>query len=252
MENGENLLLANEYVTCLAKGIHPITKTVLPDDSVINDVKIVRCLYFVSEVLKDSIKKSEKKSGRKKPFSLSQYDLCRFKISKGEITISAIVRKLNDLKSDENMVKLTTKPITQWLINCNLLQEVEENGKTVKRPTDAGKSLGMSMRKIITDYGVFNAVVYNSKAQQFLIDNFTSIMNFDKALHPTDYKSKEESKNLPYENSGQPWSYEDEMTLIEMYNNKCTADEMSEALHRTKSGIRSRLKKLGFIDQYYL
>lgn len=252
MENNEKLLLADEYVSCLAKGIHPITKAVLPDDSVINDVKIVRCLYFVSEVLKDSMRKSEKKSGRKKPFNLSQYDLCRFKISKGEITISAIVRKLNDLKTDENMAKLTTKPITQWLLNCNLLQEVEEKGKTVKRPTDAGKSLGMSMRKIITDYGVFNAVVYNSKAQQFLIDNFMSIINFDKAIHSTDYKSNEESKSSPYDNSGQPWSYEDEMTLIKMYNNKCSADEMSEALKRTKGGVKSRLKKLGFIDQYYL
>lgn len=252
MENIDNLFLADEYVTCLAKGIHPITKAVLPDDSVINDVKIVRCLYFVSEVLNDSIKKSEKKSGRKKPFNLSQHDLYRFKISNGEITISAIVRKLNDLKTDENMAKLTTKPFTQWLLNCNLLQEVEEKGKIVKRPTDAGKSLGMSVRKIITDYGVFNAVVYNSKAQQFLIDNFMSIINFDKAIHPIEYKSNEESKGSPYENSGQPWSYDDEMTLIEMYNNKCSADEMSEALQRSTGSVKSRLKKLGFIDQYYL
>lgn len=198
MTNKEKIFLAHEYVSCLARGFHPITKEVLPYNSAINDVKIVRCLYFVSEVLKESMEKHENKSGKKKPFWLTQYDLYGFKISNSEITISAIVRKFNELRTDENMAKLTTKPITQWLMNCNLLQEVVENGKTVKRPTDAGKSLGMSVRKIITDHGVFNAVVYNSKAQQFLIDNFPSIINFDKVIHPDDYKLKTESQKSSF------------------------------------------------------
>ena len=42
MEKEEKLLLADEYISSLAKGLHPITKAVLPEDSVINDVKIVR------------------------------------------------------------------------------------------------------------------------------------------------------------------------------------------------------------------
>ena len=195
MEKEEKLLLADEYISSLAKGLHPITKAVLPEDSVINDVKIVRCLYFVSEAIKEAMNCDKKKAERKKPFSISQNEISRFKISNGEITISAIVRKLNELKNDENMVKLTTKPITQWLLNCDLLQEVEENGKTVKRPTESGKSMGMSVRRMITDHGFFNAVVYNSKAQQFLLDNLLSILNFDKAINKEKYKSDIKSQN---------------------------------------------------------
>lgn len=249
MEKEEKLLLADEYISSLAKGLHPITKAILPEDSVINDVKIVRCLYFVSEAIKEAMNCDKKKAERKKPFSISQNEISRFKISNGEITISAIVRKLNELKNDENMVKLTTKPITQWLLNCDLLQEVEENGKTVKRPTESGKSMGMSVRRMITDYGFFNAVVYNSKAQQFILDNLWSILNFDKAINKEKYKSDIKSQNSKSTNAGQPWSYDEERNLIDMYNKKYTIAEMSEALERSKGGIRSRLKKLGLIDR---
>lgn len=250
MEKEEKLLLADKYISSLAKGLHPITKAVLPEDSVINDVKIVRCLYFVSEAIKEAMNCDKKKAERKKPFSISQNEISRFKISNGEITISAIVKKLNELKNDENMVKLTTKPITQWLLNCDLLQEVEENGKTVKRPTESGKSMGMSVRRMITDYGFFNAVVYNSKAQQFLLDNLLSILNFDKAINKEKYKSDITPQNSKNKNVGQPWNHDEEMDLIDMYNKKYTIAEMSEALGRTNGGIRSRLKKLGFINLY--
>lgn len=249
MEKEEKLLLADKYISSLAKGLHPITKAILPEDSVINDVKIVRCLYFVSEAIKEAMNCDKKKAERKKPFSISQNEISRFKISNGEITISAIVRKLNELKNDENMVKLTSKPITQWLLNCDFLQEVEENGKTVKRPTESGKSMGMSVRRMITDYGFFNAVVYNSKAQQFILDNLWSILNFDKAINKEKYKSDIKSQNSKSTNAGQPWSYDEERNLIDMYNKKYTIAEMSEALERSKGGIRSRLKKLGLIDR---
>lgn len=63
MEKEEKLLLADEYISSLAKGLHPITKAVLPEDSVINDVKIVRCLYFVSEAIKEAMNCDKKKSG---------------------------------------------------------------------------------------------------------------------------------------------------------------------------------------------
>ena len=249
MEKEEKLLLADEYISSLAKGLHPITKAVLPEDSVINDVKILRCLYFVSEAIKEAMNCDKKKAERKKPFSISQNEISRFKISNGEITIFAIVRKLNELKNDENMVKLTSKPITQWLLNCDFLQEVEENGKTVKRPTESGKSMGMSVRRMITDYGFFNAVVYNSKAQQFILDNLWSILNFDKAINKEKYKSDITPQNSKNKNVGQPWNHDEEMDLIDMYNKKYTIAEMSEALERSKGGIRSRLKKLGLIDR---
>lgn len=249
MEKEEKLLLADEYISSLAKGLHPITKAVLPEDSVINDVKIVRCLYFVSEAIKEAMNCDKKKAERKKPFSISQNEISRFKISNGEITISTIVKKLNELKNDENMAKLTSKPITQWLLNCDLLQEVEENGKIVKRPTESGKSMGMSVRRMMTDHGFFNAVVYNSKAQQFLLDNLLSILNFDKAINKEKYKSDIKPQNSKSTNAGQPWSYDEERNLIDMYNKKYTIAEMSEALERSKGGIRSRLKKLGLIDR---
>lgn len=181
MNSREKLILANEYVLSLAKGHHPITKEPLSEDSVINDVEIVRSLYFIYEAISDSLKEVSansctNKHKRKKPFYLSRNSLSQFKISECDITISNIVRKLHDLRNEDEMVKLTTKTITHWLVEHGFLTEITENGKTVKYPTEIGRSLGMSVKKMFTEHGIFNAVVYNSAAQEFLINNLESIL----------------------------------------------------------------------------
>ena len=51
----EKIERAKMYMDKLANGINPIDDTVVPDDDLINNVRLSRCFFFVSDVLRQVI-----------------------------------------------------------------------------------------------------------------------------------------------------------------------------------------------------
>ena len=51
----EKIERARMYIDKLANGINPIDDTVVPDGDIINNVRLSRCLFFVSDVLRQVI-----------------------------------------------------------------------------------------------------------------------------------------------------------------------------------------------------
>ena len=47
----EKIAYAKSFIDKLANGINPINEEVVPDDDLINNVRISRCLFYVSEIL---------------------------------------------------------------------------------------------------------------------------------------------------------------------------------------------------------
>lgn len=68
--NIELLNRAKEYIEKLANGINPTTGELIQNDSVINDAKIIRCLFFVKDVLDDNINKCMKTKRKEKKYHL--------------------------------------------------------------------------------------------------------------------------------------------------------------------------------------
>ena len=67
---------AKEYIKEMANGINPLTGEVVLDNDLINDVKISRCLFFVSEVLDeycDLLEKAMKKGKRSSRIKKSNF-----------------------------------------------------------------------------------------------------------------------------------------------------------------------------------
>ena len=54
-------------------------------------------------------------------------------------------------------------------------------------------------------------------------------------------------KNYP-ENSGKPWTKEDETLLVDLYHSGFSKREISRNLKRTETGIAARLVHLGIIE----
>lgn len=52
MEDLEMLKKAQNYIEKLANGENPLDDSFISDDSLINDVRISRCLFYVNDVLK--------------------------------------------------------------------------------------------------------------------------------------------------------------------------------------------------------
>lgn len=55
MSESEKLIRAKIYVDNLANGINPIDDSEIPSGNLINDVRLSRCFFFLSDILRQVI-----------------------------------------------------------------------------------------------------------------------------------------------------------------------------------------------------
>lgn len=170
---------AKDYIDDLAKGVNPFTKEEVNENDIINNVKISRCLFYVSEILDEVISNGGvNKSFKPKQidFNIDSIDIDSIEISDTPVTVSIIAQRVNAAKP-ENMKKLKVTAITNWLVSINMLEVITINNKNIKKVTASGEDLGLTEEERLGHYGRYFAVTYNKNAQQFVIDNINSIID---------------------------------------------------------------------------
>lgn len=107
----EKIAYAKTYIEKLANGINPVTGQVVPDDDVINNVKISRCLFYVSDLLRQVVENGGISQSKakivKQPFQLDYEARKQFRYSESPIPISEIAKRINELIPIKNMQKLS-------------------------------------------------------------------------------------------------------------------------------------------------
>jgi len=177
MTSIEKTMQAQMYIDKLANGINPITNLEVPEGECINDVRISRCLFFVSDILNQIV---DNNGNKKLPFQISDEQLSRYEFSDDPIPITEIVQRINYLADSPLMKKLTYNNIASYLENYGYLElTTQEDGKSARRPTDKGISLGIVVEERFGKNGVHYVNGYNVEAQRFIIDNFQSILEFN-------------------------------------------------------------------------
>ena len=176
----EKMERARMYLDKLANGIDPLTDQELPHDTILNNVRLARCFFYASDVLRRVIDNSGEIQGGKKPkkqgFSLTPEQLAGFRFSASPISISDLVEKINNIIDTDKMKKISTTMITNWLLDKGFLQEVvKEDGKKSRRPTQQGNGIGLSTEDRVTVRGSFTVVLYNEEAQAFILDHLIAI-----------------------------------------------------------------------------
>jgi len=105
----------------------------------------------------------------KRNFYIYQEDLIRYEVSQKPLTISQLVEDLNKKYGQENMKKLRTDTITNYL---NVMGYLVVDNKNRKRPTQKGRLLGIEVGCIIDKEGKKHEVnLYNERAQKYILDN---------------------------------------------------------------------------------
>ena len=143
---------AKMYMDKLANGINPIDDTAAPDEDIINQVRLSRCFFFVSDVLRQVIENGGTKPNTvgknypKLPLKVSLEQRNRFVYSEIPITASEIAKRVNALVNEENRQKLTYDDISAWLIEIGMLEFTSAlDGKRTRRPTESGIKNGISI-----------------------------------------------------------------------------------------------------------
>ena len=233
----ETIARAKMYIDKLANGINPLDDTAVAENDIVNNVRISRCLFFVSDTLRRVLENGGvgvASRVKKNKFKITAEELEKFEFSDRPIPVSEITKRINDIADTENSKKLSHNTITSWLSEIGMLKEmINTAGKKSKRPTAEGAELGIFVKEVTSQNGTFNVVFYNKSAQKFIVDNIPSVIenHSDKTIE---------------ENQGLPWTDEQQQQLVEMFRQNASINEIASALNRSCGGIRARLKKLGY------
>lgn len=249
MTDLEKMKYAKEYLEKLADGINPITNQPIPKFDIVNNVHISRCLFYTADILRQVIEAggdigNAKKANKAKkiPFSISYEDVKRFSLSKQPISVSEITKRLNDLIDPETMTKLKYTSITTFLMQSGFLAPAETtDGATTRIPTAQGKTIGISIEEREGQNGKYRVTVYNSNAQQFILDNIDAVIEENA-------KKKQKTTELA-EKQGEPWTDNYDEALVDLFRKHVPVSEIAVTLKRSEGGIRARLKRLGLIEK---
>ncbi len=240
----EKIAYAKSFIDKLANGINPLDDSSIPDGDAVNNIRISRCLFYVSDILRQVIENGgiaqsfqvKEKRSKKQPYFLLPEQAARFEYSDIPITATEIFNRIASVGPQEGVKKFPKGNLTKWLLCLGLIEEIEINNTRIKRPTDSGKEMGIVLEERQGQYGSYYVILYNRDAQQFIIDNIEAILSFDSGIY-------REKMNL--DNQGKSWDREQDETLMALFNEGRSVKEIAQALKRSEKAIRIRLRNKG-------
>ena len=176
----ETIARAQMYLEKLANGVNPLTDTEVNENDVVNNVRISRCLFYVSGILKqivDNKGKFKVEMPDRAEYTVTPEQLAKFAFSEQPVSISELTKRLNDLMNQMYVKELKRGVITDWLTDIGMLSDNIVNNKARKRPTAAGQNIGIITEEHTNQFGQwYEGVFYTLNAQHFIIDNIDTII----------------------------------------------------------------------------
>ncbi|MBQ6703267.1 MAG: hypothetical protein IJN08_00475 [Clostridia bacterium] len=231
MTESEMIKRAKIYMEKLAMGINPLNDSPVPEGELINNVRLSRCFAFTAQMLERMTVTENEPAKKKSPLFLDYDKRNQFEYSTVPIPVSEISRRLNDLITDERMLRLSSSQITSWLSELELMcSEATPDGKYSRYPTARGKEIGIFVKERTGTQGPYKVVLYNLEAQKFILDNLDSLIDM---------------RNMRAEKRKQPWSANEDELLKSLVDSKLPLIDITAQLRRSRASVRKRIAELG-------
>lgn len=175
----ETMQRAKMYLDKLAQGIDPITGQEVPGDSVLNNVRLARCFFYVSDILGQVIANGGTVGQhiRTQEFSITDQQLSLVPVCDYPVRVTEITDALAKAVNNPGMKRLNATKITDWLISIGFMKkEMGADGKMHRVPTDKGLQMGLSTRLRQSRDGDYQAVYYDRNMQRFVLDHLNEIL----------------------------------------------------------------------------
>jgi hypothetical protein len=179
----EKLDTAIIYVDRIANGKNPINNLSVDEDYVLNDPNVIRCMFFIKEIL-SAVKNNGgvvpdrvfKRKVPKNPFPVER--LKDFK-AREQMTITPFVNCLNEGLDKETVELIKVRTVTDWLkANGYLVKEYNQKlGKEITISTEKGNEVGIVSEFQVSPQGTeYCRVEYSPKAQEMIVNNIENII----------------------------------------------------------------------------
>lgn len=175
----KKIAYAKSFIDTLANGINPLDDRPIPEGDIANNVRLSRCFFYVFDILGQVYENGGVgKVERTIPFSITSAQLANFDVSPYSISGSEISKKLAALVKKPLMKSFSVPKLNQWLIKKGLLYETTDSlGKPRKMPTEQGKAMGIFTETKMGREGEYIAVLFDARAQRFIVNNIYEILN---------------------------------------------------------------------------
>lgn len=172
----DKLTRAQQYIAKLAEGIDPITDKELPGDSVLNNVRLSRCFFYVAEALAKLVADCGKTPAETLPaFSITDEELSRVSVAEQPVNITTLLKAVADAAPGRK--KLSPAAVTSWLVNEGYLKTViDTKGKSRKEATEKGRKTGLFTEMREGPSGRYLAVLYKPEAQRLILSHIRDIL----------------------------------------------------------------------------
>ena len=174
----ETMQRAKMYLDKLARGIDPITDREVPEDSVMNNVRICRCLHYVSGIL-DQVIANGGTVGKREgtPFVIDRSRMGGIRLTQTPVSLTEFTGNIVACMGDPNMKRPSPKAITGWLTDRGLMAlTTDAEGKQRRLPTEAGLRAGLSTAQRTGANGEYTAVYYDANIQRLILDHLEEIL----------------------------------------------------------------------------
>lgn len=160
----------------IAKGIDPLTGESIEEESFLNHPRIIRCFYFVDEVLQNLLHgayTATKKSG----FMITPEEKSRVKFPEGNIGINDFAKSINAVTDVSFCKRITGVEITKGLKRAGVLSEISVGENKTRTVTNArSSSYGFEMERRDFNGVDYEMVVMNEQGKRYILDSLEELL----------------------------------------------------------------------------
>ena len=173
---------AREVLIKIAKGTDPLTGETLKEESFLNDPRVIRCFYYIAEVLDNVLQGKYSKSNKLTRFVITPEQKSRVKLPEGKIGVNEFSRCVDLCIDGTTSRKLTGVELNRRLKKMGVLSEEKnpQTGRTRTITNERSEEYGFESEKKTYNGAEYDAVVMNDKGKQYLLDNLEDILNMEE------------------------------------------------------------------------
>ncbi len=177
----EKMDKAKTVLMKIAKGINPINGEPIKDESFLNDPKIIRCFYYITEVLDNVMNGAYSRGGKLTHFFISPEQKAMVVLPDGLIGVNEFSKQVNKCIDQSKSKNLTGVELNKRLKKMGVLGE-ETNTVTGKSRTvtnSSSKEYGFEMITRSFNGAEYEMVVINDTGKRYLMDHLEEIMSIE-------------------------------------------------------------------------
>lgn len=176
----EKLIKAKAILEKMANGINPINGQPIHDESFLQDPRMIRMLFYVSNVLQQ-VADGKIQKNRPRDFSITADEKSKVKFPEYKIGVQEFSKCINEVIDPNRSKKLTGVELNKQLKKLGILSEVPtEDGKMKTTINEKSKEYGIEIEHRNFNGREYDMVVFNYLGKKYLLENIEYIMSYEK------------------------------------------------------------------------